>query len=247
MCLMACGLLGCFGRCAICCPKAAAGPGSPQQSRQARDACPAASAACRRTGQRACRRMRSARRSFRSAQPLTGPPPRPAFPQWLFKCTARHVSGCFDQGALAEGDVELRRQGMVLKADRILFDASTRWAKAQGGVTFRPRRQPRHGAQRRASCRPFGRHLRATMPIFPRANAGGEAKRLLFLGADHLRAERATYSSCPKDDKGEQDWVFVGRPARHPAGQGRRPCLRRRAALQGAHPGLAQHELPGQW
>lgn len=208
MCLMACGLLGCLADA----PSAAQKPQQAQvrRSKAAKPAtpAPAASAPAAAPASAPAADADAAPAPVLQISPaLTETPAPPGTPQWLF-ITARHVSGQADQGALAEGDVELRRQGMVLKADRILFDASTRWAKAQGGVTLvRDGNRVTGPSGELHVDRSEGTFAQPAY-FFPRANAGGEAKRLLFLGADHLRAERATYSSCPKDDKGEQDWVL---------------------------------------
>ncbi len=113
-----------------------------------------------------------------------------------------------DVGAVAEGSVELRRAGTVIRADRLQYDSATDIAKAQGqvfvgrdGVNYR-------GPELQLQLQRFEGFFLQPEFEFETLGAGGRAARIDFLDSNRARAIQAVYSSCPRDAGSEPDWLL---------------------------------------
>ena len=97
---------------------------------------------------------------LRRADALQPPPRGDAARQLPIILRAREVRGRPDLDAVAEGDVEFRRGGIVIRADQLSYDQAEDLARATGHVVVDARRQrlqrPRAAAQ--------GRALRGLLP-----------------------------------------------------------------------------------
>jgi LPS-assembly protein len=115
---------------------------------------------------------------------------------------ARSLQSQLDNQVVAEGEVEFRRAGVVIKADRLVYDADGDQARASGHV-----RVSRDGAVYTGPALSLGVQRfegffeQPTFEFFQRG-AGGRAQRLDFISASQAVATDARYTSCPRDGAG---------------------------------------------
>ena len=138
------------------------------------------------------------------------PPPRgEATRQAPIIMSARELRGRPDKDVVAEGDVELRRAGMVIKADRLSYDQITDLASALGNVQVSRDGNLFSGPEMEIKLRSFEGFFQNPTYFFGRVRAGGVAQRLDFLGEQRAVATKATYSSCPPDGTGGPAWLLT--------------------------------------
>ena len=113
-----------------------------------------------------------------------------------------------DIDALAEGDVEFRRAGTVIRADRFSYDSADDLAIARGQVTIARDGVRYSGSELQLKVQRFEGFFLQPAFEFLNLGAGGHAQRIDFLDSSRLRAERAVYTSCPRDDGTEPDWLL---------------------------------------
>ncbi len=113
-----------------------------------------------------------------------------------------------DLDAVAEGAVEFRRAGVLIKADRLRYDSASDTALAKGKV-FIGRDGVRYtGTELQLQVQRFEGFFLQPEFEFDRVGAGGRADRIDFLDSERSRAYNAIYSSCPRDGGGEPDWLL---------------------------------------
>ncbi len=114
-----------------------------------------------------------------------------------------------DLQTVAEGDVEFRRGGLVIQADRLSYDTPGDLARAVGHVKVSREGAVYSGPELEVSVQRFeGFFLRPEFE-FLSLGAGGSAQKLEFLGQGRTRATQAIYTSCPRDSDGtEPAWVL---------------------------------------
>ncbi len=110
--------------------------------------------------------------------------------------------------AQAEGGVEFRRAGTVIRADRFSYDAAQDLASAKGQVWISRAGMRYNGPELQLNVNRFEGFFLQPEFEFRSLAAGGHAERIDFLGHDRLRAERAIYTSCPRDPDSEPDWLL---------------------------------------
>ncbi len=122
---------------------------------------------------------------------------------------AQKVTAQPDLQAVAEGDVEFRRGGLVIQADRLSYDTPGDLARAQGRVKVTREGAVYSGPELEVSVQRFeGFFLRPEFE-FLSLGAGGSAQKLEFLGQGRTRATQALYTSCPRNGDGtEPAWVL---------------------------------------
>ena len=122
--------------------------------------------------------------------------------------SAREVRSLLDQETLAEGDVELRQAGLLLTADSLRYLQATQLAIAKGKVKVQRDGDSFAGSE--AQLRLDTRQGYVLDPVyhFARTGAGGQARRIDFVGADQVHAVDANYTSCPRDGSGDPAWVL---------------------------------------
>ena len=122
---------------------------------------------------------------------------------------AQKITSQPDLQTLAEGDVEFRRGGLVIQADRLSYDTPSDLARAQGNVKVMREGALYSGPELEVSVQRFeGFFLRPEFEFFS-LGAGGSAQKLEFLGQGRTRATQALYTSCPRDSDGtEPAWVL---------------------------------------
>ncbi len=141
----------------------------------------------------------------RQLVPLVRLPDTSALPIVL---QARRLSSQPDLETLAEGDVELRRGGLVLRADRVRYDAVLDRATATGQVRISRSGVIYRGPELQIVLDRFEGHFLQPEFEFLQLGSGGRAERIDFLGPQRARALHAQYTSCPRDGGAEPAWVL---------------------------------------
>ena len=121
---------------------------------------------------------------------------------------ARSLRSQPDLETVAEGDVEFRRGGLVIQADRLAYDASRDLASAKGHVRVSREGAVYSGPELEIGVQRFEGYFLQPRFEFLDLGAGGSAERIDFLGQGRSRAVRASYTSCPREDGVEPDWVL---------------------------------------
>lgn len=113
-----------------------------------------------------------------------------------------------DLDVVAEGQVEFRRAGTVIRAERLSYDSLSDTATARGqvfvgrdGVSYR-------GPELQLQVQRFEGFFLQPEFEFEALGAGGRAARIDFLDSARARAHQAVYTSCPRDGGGEPDWLL---------------------------------------
>ncbi len=150
-----------------------------------------------------------------SLEPSTrlAPPPRAEAARRLpIVLQARTLTTQPDLQAVAEGEVEFRRGGLVIRADRLAYDAVRDTASASGGVSVAREGAVYSGTALEIAVQRFEGVFLEPRFEFTTLGAGGRADRIDFLGAGRSRATNASYTSCPRVDPAaggdEPDWVL---------------------------------------
>jgi LPS-assembly protein len=113
-----------------------------------------------------------------------------------------------DIDAQAEGGVEFRRAGTVIRADRLSYDSASDRAVAKGGVRIEHDGARYRGTELQLQLQRFEGFFLKPSFEFPQLGSGGRAERVDFLDSARSRAERARYTSCPRDEGSTPDWVL---------------------------------------
>ncbi|MFO1295845.1 MAG: LPS assembly protein LptD [Rubrivivax sp.] len=122
---------------------------------------------------------------------------------------ARTLRGQPDVQTVAEGDVEFRRGGLVIRADRIAYDVPEDRASAKGHVRIEREGVVYRGPEVQLDVQRFEGYFLEPTFEFLTLGAGGRADRVDFLGSGRSLATNASYTSCPREDGGpEPAWVI---------------------------------------
>jgi LPS-assembly protein len=113
-----------------------------------------------------------------------------------------------DIDAVAEGDVEFRRAGTVIRAKRLSYDSANDLAVAKGDVFVGREGVSYRGPELHLQVQRFEGFFLQPEFEFESFGAGGRAARIDFIDSSRLRAQQAIYSSCPRDDGSTPDWVL---------------------------------------
>ena len=121
---------------------------------------------------------------------------------------AQELRGRPDIETLAEGDAELRRGGLLIRADRLSYETAEDLARAKGNVQVRRDGNVYSGPELQLRLQRFEGFFLNPTYFFGRTGAGGTAQRLDFLDEQRSVATGATYSSCPSDGSGGPAWLL---------------------------------------
>ena len=110
---------------------------------------------------------------------------------------------------LAEGNVEFRRAGTVIRADRISYDSADDRARARGNVRISRDGNHYWGPELELQVQRFEGFFLEPQFTLGRTGAGGTAQRFEFLDPSRFVAVGATYTSCPRDGSGDPDWLLT--------------------------------------
>ena len=127
---------------------------------------------------------------------------------------ARTISSQPELQTVAEGDVEFRQGGLVIRADRLSYDNVRDTARAQGGVSVARAGAVYSGPELQIALERFEGYFLEPQFELTALGASGRADRIDFLGTGRSRATNASYTSCPRVDPAamaageEPDWVL---------------------------------------
>jgi LPS-assembly protein len=127
---------------------------------------------------------------------------------------AQAISARPDIAASAEGDVEFRRGGTVISADRLAYDQVEDLLTAKGHVRIERDGASYQGPELQLRVQRFEGFFLAPAFEFPQLGAGGRADRVDFIDGSRATASNALYTSCPRDGSGDPDWVLETRRVR---------------------------------
>lgn len=113
---------------------------------------------------------------------------------------ADRLYGTPDLESVAEGNVELRRGLLRLKADRVAYGQPDDMVRASGSVEIESQGNVFRGPELALNLTRFEGYFVEPTYFFSRMQAGGKAERFNFLGEHRGEAIHATYTSCPGDD-----------------------------------------------
>ena len=134
------------------------------------------------------------------ASPTVTPPPRgEAGRQLPIILRAQSLQGRPDLEAVAEGNAEFRRGGLVIRADRVSYDQPSDLAIANGAVHINRDGNAYSGPELQLQVQRFAGFFVNPVYFFGRTGAGGRARRVDFLDEQRSVATDATYTSCLAD------------------------------------------------
>ena len=143
------------------------------------------------------------------ASPRLSPPPsgekarqRPVIVQ------ADEVRARPDLDAIAEGDVQFRRAGTFIRADRLTYDSPEDLAIARGSVRIEREGSIYRGPELQLKVQRFEGFFLQPEFEFLQLGSGGRADRVDFIDSSRSRLTNAVYSSCPRDGSGDPDWLL---------------------------------------
>ena len=149
---------------------------------------------------------------LRRAEVLQPPPRGDAARLLPIILRAGEVRGRPDLDASAEGDVEFRRGGMVIRADKLTYDQAEDLARATGHVVVTRDGNVFSGPELQLKVERFEGFFSAPTYRFARTGAGGKARLIEFLDDQRAAASDATYSSCTVEDgDAEPVWILKAR------------------------------------
>ena len=157
----------------------------------------------------------SAGLALRNAESLQAPAHGEAARQLPILLRARELRGRPDIDAEAEGDVEFRRGGVVIRADRLTYDQAEDLARATGHVVVSRDGNVFSGPELQLRVERFEGFFRTPTYRFARTGAGGKAGRIEFIDDQRAMATDSTYSSCTADsDDSDPVWILRMRELR---------------------------------
>ncbi len=122
---------------------------------------------------------------------------------------ADRLSGEPGGAATASGRVELRRGGLTVRADQLIYDARSERARAEGAVVVTRDGDVYRGPSAELHVGSFQGYFLQPDYAFARRRTGGQADRIDFDSRTRLRATNPTYTSCPRDGSADPDWLLT--------------------------------------
>lgn len=119
-----------------------------------------------------------------------------------------------DQETVAEGEVELRQDGLLIRADMLRYRPAGDRALASGQVRVEREGAVYRGRELELTVKDFSGWFIAPEFDYPLLGTGGRAERIDFESRSRLRATELRYTSCPRDGSGDPDWVLQARTVR---------------------------------
>ncbi len=119
-----------------------------------------------------------------------------------------------DLDAQAEGSVEFRRGTLTIRADRLTYDTPEDLARATGQVVVRRDGAVYRGPELQLRVQRFEGFFLQPEFEFERLGSGGRAERVDFIDSSRATATQALYTSCPRGDGAQPDWVLTTRSVR---------------------------------
>lgn len=124
---------------------------------------------------------------------------------------ADELSGQPDTRVQADGHVELRHAGVVLRADQLRYDQAEDLAVAQGRVRVTFEGSSFTGPEVQLKLQRMEGVVREPEYFVALTGAGGRAERIDILGPATSRVINGNYTSCLRDGAEQPDWVLSAR------------------------------------
>ncbi len=121
---------------------------------------------------------------------------------------ADKLSGRPELDLTAEGRVEFRRGGLVVRADKLSYDTPQDLASAVGHVRISRSGAIYTGPEMQLHVQRFEGFFLLPEFQFPLLGASGRAERIDFIDDARSRATKAEYTSCPREGPGEPAWLL---------------------------------------
>lgn len=155
---------------------------------------------------------------------LAEPPPRPANagsstlgvtpastpsnPNAPAYVSGDRMTGYNEKGVELEGNAELRRDGGVVKGDKLTYDQDTDEAHATGNVRLSKSGTLAVGPEAKMRVEANEGYMLSPDYYFQQTGGTGSAERIDFLDPDRSTLKKATYTTCSPDNA---DWYFSAR------------------------------------
>ncbi|NUT15178.1 MAG: LPS-assembly protein LptD, partial [Cupriavidus sp.] len=118
---------------------------------------------------------------------------------------ADRMTGYSERGVELEGHAELRRDGGVVKGDKLTYDQDTDEAFAQGNVRMSRSGTLAVGPEARLKVEANEGYMLSPDYYFQQTGGTGKAERIDFLDQNRSTARQASYTTCSPDNA---DWYF---------------------------------------
>ncbi|MFS8976922.1 LPS-assembly protein LptD [Cupriavidus necator] len=138
----------------------------------------------------------------RLAEPATKSEPDANAPTFI---EGDRMTGYSERGVELEGHAELRRDGGVVKGDKLSYDQDTDEAFAQGNVRMSRSGTLAVGPEARLKVEANEGYMLSPDYYFQQTGGSGKAERIDFLDKDRSTVKRASYTTCSPDNA---DWYF---------------------------------------
>lgn len=122
---------------------------------------------------------------------------------------AQSIESRPDLDTVATGNVEFRRGGLVIRADRLSYDQAQDLAAARGKVRVSQGGAIWSGPELQLRVQRFEGFFVEPEFEFTQLGAGGRAERIEFIDSARSRALNAEYTSCPRDTPGDEEPAWV--------------------------------------
>ena len=133
---------------------------------------------------------------------VTANPNAPAF------VSGDRMTGYSERGVELEGNAELRRQGSVVKGDKLTYDQDSDTATATGNVRLSREGTLAVGPEARMRIQANEGYMLSPDYYFQQTGGSGKAERIDFLDPDRSKIRHASYTTCSPDNA---DWYFSAR------------------------------------
>jgi len=131
--------------------------------------------------------------------------PRPA-QRGAVVLQAQQLSGKVGQALSLSGDVQLRHGDTLLRAPSLVYDESKDEVRTDAAVQIEHLGNQLQGRGLRLQLDAFVGELLEPTYKLSLTGGSGRAKRMDFLGDERMRADDASYSSCPRDGDTPPAW-----------------------------------------
>ncbi|MGX0934945.1 LPS assembly protein LptD [Cupriavidus metallidurans] len=136
------------------------------------------------------------------------PSSTPSNPNAPAYASGDRVTGYSEKGVEMEGHAELRRDGGVIKGDKVTYDQDTDEAHATGNVRLSKSGTLAVGPEARMRVQANEGYMLSPDYYFQQTGGSGSAERVDFLDPDRSTLKKATYTTCSPDNA---DWYFSAR------------------------------------
>ena len=124
---------------------------------------------------------------------------------------ADRLSGTADQFVEAQGAVQLRQDGVTIRADRLSYRPPTDRAHATGNVVIERDGAVYRGGELDLKVADFSGWFIAPEFDFPLLGTRGQAERIDFSSRTRLSATNVQYTGCPRNADGKPAWELQAR------------------------------------